>query len=249
MDANFAFTSKRASIVISTEQATSNGSSRCVVLIPVPRYIEPECEQSLRELEVRGYEVRRIRGYSQVDVARCQIATDALADGFDELLWIDSDVGFSPDSVERLRSHGLPFVCGIYPKKARREFACSYAAGTQNLVFGQKGGLTPLEHVGFGFTLTHRCVYDAMIQRLQLPRCNERFGKPLYPFFMPLVRNEGAGHWYLGEDYAFCERARQCGYSVVADTTIRLWHVGHYSYGWEDAGSDKDRYASYSFKI
>jgi hypothetical protein len=215
----------------------------------VSRYIEPECERSLRELEARGYEVRRVLGYSAIDLARCQIATDALADGFDELLWVDSDVQFSADSVERLRSHRMPFVCGIYAKKGRREFACSYPPGTTNLRFGHGGGLTTLDHVGFGFTLTHRSIYETMIEKLLLPRCNERFGKALYPFFMPLVRAEGAGYWYLGEDYSFCERARQCGISIVADTTIRLWHVGHYAFGWEDAGSDKDRFTSYSFRI
>ena len=31
----------------------------------------------------------------------------------DETLWIDSDIGFEPDSVEQLRSHRLPIVCGI----------------------------------------------------------------------------------------------------------------------------------------
>ena len=33
---------------------------------------------------------------------------------------------------------------------------------------------------------------------------------------------------------------------VMADLSIRL---GHYSYSWEDAGSDKDRYALYSYRI
>jgi hypothetical protein len=27
----------------------------------------------------------------------------------------------------------------------------------------------------------------------------------------------------------------------MADTSIRLWHIGEYAYGWEDAGLEKDR--------
>jgi hypothetical protein len=57
------------------------------------------------------------------------------------------------------------------------------------------------------------------------------------------------GHWYLPEDYAFCERARQCGYKIMADTTIRLWHHGSYGYGWEDAGKDKERYETFYFNV
>jgi hypothetical protein len=53
----------------------------------------------------------------------------------------------------------------------------------------------------------------------------------------------------LGEDYAFCERARQCGYKIMADTSIRLWHIGEYAYGWEDAGLEKVRHDSFLFMM
>jgi hypothetical protein len=57
------------------------------------------------------------------------------------------------------------------------------------------------------------------------------------------------GHWYLAEDYAFSERVRQCGYRIMADTTIRLWHVGSHSYGWEDAGVDRERFDTFTLNF
>ena len=30
----------------------------------------------------------------------------------------------------------------------------------------------------------------------------------------------------------------------MADTTIRLWHIGNYEYGWEDAGREVNRFAN-----
>ena len=71
----------------------------------------------------------------------------------------------------------------------------------------------------------------------------------MVPFFLPLCTPDGDGHWYLAEDYAFCKRARDCGFRIFADTTIRLWHVGTYRYGWEDAGNEKVRYPTYNFHI
>ncbi|VTR94317.1 Uncharacterized protein OS=Pirellula staleyi (strain ATCC 27377 / DSM 6068 / ICPB 4128) GN=Psta_1297 PE=4 SV=1 [Gemmata massiliana] len=59
----------------------------CVVLVPVGGAIEPGCEDALRELERRGYPVWRYRGYSAVDAARNQMASDALGAGFAELMW------------------------------------------------------------------------------------------------------------------------------------------------------------------
>lgn len=208
--------------------------SRCVVLVPVGHHIEAACEDALRELERRGYPVRRVRGYAAIDAARNQMASDALGDGFDELIWIDADVVFRPDDVERLRSHGLPLVCGLYAKKNRTEFACHFLPGTGQVTFGSKGRLLEILYCGLGFMHTRRQLYEAIQKRLSLPVCNQRFGRTLVPYFLPMVVPDPTGSWYLSEDYAFCERVRQTGLKVMADTMIRLWHVGSYFYTWED---------------
>ena len=210
--------------------------SACVVLVPVGGPVDPGCEDGLRELERRGHPVWRYRGYSAVDAARNQMASDALAAGFAEFMWIDADVAFDPDDVGTLRAHGRPFTCGVYPKKGPREFACEFLPGTSAVRFGRVGGPVEVRYCGFGFAHTRKDVFVAVHQKLNLPVCNRRFGTPLVPFFQPLVVPEPTGPWSLSEDYAFCERARQCGFQVVADTSVRLWHVGPYRYGWEDAG-------------
>lgn len=43
-----------------------------------------------------------MRGYAAIDQCRNQMATDAFAQGFAETMWIDSDIAFSPDDVDRL---------------------------------------------------------------------------------------------------------------------------------------------------
>jgi hypothetical protein len=53
--------------------------SACVVLVPVGGTLDPACDDALRDLERRGHPVWRVRGYSAVDAARNQLATDALA--------------------------------------------------------------------------------------------------------------------------------------------------------------------------
>src|SRR5579863_1005825 len=106
-------------------QSTSP-SSRCVVLVPVGTTTEPDCERALHELERRGYHVRRAYGFSAIDFGRSALASQALRDGFDELMWIDSDIGFHPDDVEKLRRLSLPISCGLYPKKDRKSFACHF---------------------------------------------------------------------------------------------------------------------------
>jgi hypothetical protein len=218
---------------------------RCVVLVPHLGQIAPPCEQALHELERRGYTVWRVGGYAAIDQGRNQMATDALVEGFEETMWIDADIGFEPDALDLLRAHDEPIVCGIYPQKGRRMLACHVLPGTAQLVFGAGGGLVEIRYAAGGFLLVRRGVYMDIQRRLGLPVCNEHFGRPLIPFFQPMVRPRDEGTWYLADDFAFCERARRCGYRVLADTTIRLWHYGYYPYGWEDAGVEPTRYATF----
>ncbi|MFI6312725.1 hypothetical protein ACIBEK_21690 [Nocardia fusca] len=224
--------------------------SGCVVLVPVGGNIERGCAEGLLELERRGYPVWRVHGFAAIDQGRSQIATDALAQGFDELMWIDSDIRFDPDSVELLRAHDLPLVSGIYPKKGLRELACSLLPETERIHFGQGGGLLEIRYAAGGFLLTRRAVYEKMAEHEGLPVCNRRFGRGTVPYFLPLLLPEDDGeHWYLGEDYAFCERARRSGFDILADTRIRLEHIGSHGYTWEDAGSSRHRYATYTFHV
>lgn len=223
-------------------------SRRCVVLVPYATYIEPVCEAGLRALEARGYEVRRYPSSAAVDRTRCDMATLALRDGFDEIMWIDSDVTFEADAVDRLRGHDLPLVAGLYPKKGVQDFAVHLEPGTAELIVGEGGGLLDVRYVGAGFVLAQRLVFDDVQRHFSLPICNTRFGAPSVPYFLPMVVADGDGYWYLGEDYAFCERARQAGHKIVVDTTIRLGHVGKYTYGWEDAGQAMPRVTGATFK-
>jgi hypothetical protein len=226
----------------------------CVVLVPVATHIEPDCERALLQLEMRGYVVRRAYGHAAIDQARSQMASDALADGFDELMWVDSDIGFDPDAVDRLRAHGLPMVCAIYPKKGQAMLACNLLPGTESVTFGEGGGLLEIGYAATGFLLTRREVYEDVARHGRLPVCNARFGRPMVPYFLPMLVPDGPPgdpqqHWYLGEDFAFSERARLAGHRIMADTTIRLFHIGRYGYSWEEAGAVKPRYARFDFKV
>jgi len=224
-------------------------ASRCVVLVPYLTHIEEGCERGLRELERRGVVVRRYPSTAAVDRTRCEAVTGALRDGFDEVMWIDSDIVFEPDDVSRLRGHGQPITAGVYARKGRRGLAVQLAASTPDLRMGEGGGLHEVRYIGAGFLHTRREVYTDIERTFSLPTCNTAFGAPTVPYFLPMVISDPvAGYWYLGEDFAFCERARQAGHTIFADTAIRLGHIGSYSYGWEDAGQAIPRVTSATFR-
>jgi hypothetical protein len=218
----------------------------CAVLVPAIRYIEPECDEALWELERRGYCVQRVRGCSPIDHARSRLATAALDQGFAETIWIDADTQFDPESVDRLRSHGLPIVAGVYPRRhPGGGLAVSPMPGTRDLVMGDGGSLIEVLYAGTGFLYVRSDVYVGIQQRFDLPLCDEDKPARAVPFFMPMLEHWGSKMSYLAEDYAFSRRARLCGFKIMADTSIRLWHLGMYRYGYEDAGNELPRLATY----
>ena len=141
-------------------------NSRCVILVPAGRHIEPHCQYSLRQLEAEGYPVRRLHGFAQIDVARNRLASEAVAEGFEELMWIDSDIAFEPRSVRRLRSHDLPIVCGLYPKKVEKAWSCQFLPGQRALMLGEGGGLIEILYAAAGFLLVRRSVFLEIQERL-----------------------------------------------------------------------------------
>lgn len=232
--------------VVSSPSAAGNDRARCVILVPVARYVESICDDALRELERRGYPVRRLYGCSAIDLARSRLATEALAEGFEETMWIDADVAFDAAAVDQLRAHALPIVCAVIPRrKTCGGMAVAPISGDRALTFGVGGGLLEVLYGGTAFLHVRREVYTAVQERLSLPICNEWMGVPVVPFFMPMVEKRGGEFSYLAEDYAFSRRARLCGYKIFADTSVRLGHIGDYVYGIEDAFGEIARYRSY----
>jgi hypothetical protein len=227
------------------------GRRQAVVLVPHLDGIDADCEQGLRRLEEAGLTVVRRAGCSAIDVARNEMLSDALHDGFETMLFIDADIGFYPHDVFRLLARPEPAVCGVYAKKGQRSLASHFTEGVTEVLFGpETPGLYPLEFAATGFLRVKASVLRRMIDSLALPLCNTKWGRGVWPFFMPLiVPHDGDKPHYLGEDWAFSHRLREIGVTPLADASVRLWHYGRYGYGWEDAGSDVARYRSYNYRL
>ncbi|MBR2653961.1 MAG: hypothetical protein IKD59_05330 [Lachnospiraceae bacterium] len=150
--------------------------------------------------------------------ARNYLATMAIKNEIDYVLWLDSDMTFPPDLLQRLyedRDKG-DIITGIYYRRVAPYRPVLF----DHLVITDDGGcewtnldeypegLFEIEGCGFG------CVF--MPTNIFMDVAN-KFGN----MFSPIGG--------VGEDLSFCWRARQCGYNIVADSSIQCGHVGHYT--------------------
>jgi hypothetical protein len=166
------------------------------------------------------------------------------------LLFIDADIGFTPDQVFRLIESGADVVAGCYPikrvnwDKAKR----AMAAGRQDLAASSLdyvleidnpdevkvvNGFTRVRYAGTGFLMIRRQVFEKMCAHpeyapLQFLREHSRdalAGSPNRFALFECMIDPAAGT-YLSEDFAFCKRWTDIGGEIWADLDSRLDHVG-----------------------
>ena len=212
--------------------------SKHIVVVPVHRFIDTDTYHCLRGLEDLGLRVDYSKGCSAIDVTRSLLASEALEAGAESILFIDSDMLFDPADAVSLILRPEPIVAGVYAAKklGNGQINVHFPEGTGKIKLGSWADqLYRVNSVGAGFLRIRMSVFRLMIERLKLPRCRiaHSYG---WPFFQPVIVEEEGETRYLAEDYAFCWRCRQVGVPILADTSFRLYHIGEYAYGWEEAG-------------
>lgn len=153
--------------------------------------------------------------------ARNNMARQAVKGGFDRILWLDSDMSFEPDLMERLSARldeGRDFVSALYftrkaPVRPVVYKECGYFEDKDGAVSPvavwyddyPRDTIFEAKAVGFGAVMmTTDCI----------TKVAEQFGLP----FSPMLG--------FGEDLSFCGRASQCGITMWVDSTIKCGHVG-----------------------
>jgi hypothetical protein len=190
-------------------------------------------------------------GDALITRARANLVTLFLDDpAATHLLFIDADIGFTPEQVFRLIESGADVVAGCYPikrvnwEKARR----AMAAGRPNLAASSLdyvleidnpdevkvvNGFTRVRYAGTGFLMIRRQVLEKMCAYpdyapLQFLREHSRdalAGSPnRFALFECMI--DPATGTYLSEDFAFCKRWTDIGGEIWADLDSRLDHVG-----------------------
>lgn len=154
---------------------------------------------------------------SLVHDSRNKIAQTAIDQGYSHLMFVDSDIAFPRDGIQKLLDHNLDIVGGLYyRKKPPHEPTIGVMKG-KRLKIPYKFPKTRLFEVygtGTGFMLIKTEVFKKLT--------------PPYFYFGNL---HGAA---MGEDMYFCHKAQQKGFKVWVDPTIPLRHIGDYEYDEKD---------------
>ena len=162
-------------------------------------------------------------GQSDIYVARNNLVNEYLKTKHDQLVFIDSDIGFTRDNLMDLISTPYPLVSGIYPDKGEGgdPVLVPLDGGKMKRTDMPAQGCTPVKYVPCGFLKIDRSVLQTMIDKKAVAEYGPE-DKPNYQFFNGMVEDR----MLLSEDYSFSLLARNLGIVPVVNFKIRLKHDG-----------------------
>ena len=139
--------------------------------------------------------------------ARERLASFAIQNGYDHVLWLDSDIMFPSTMLMDMTAQGKDIITGVIAARRHPYYPCVYRSEGEKLkpVLDFDGRLTEVDSCGFGAVLMKTEVLERMFDEFKT--C-----------FQPILG--------YGEDLSFCVRAKKLGFKIYADPNINIGHIG-----------------------
>jgi hypothetical protein len=161
---------------------------------------------------------------------------------YDYFVSIDSDLEivnkFSSNNIfTKLVEHDVKFCGGLYALKRDGERICSSVPMDRNRQPEFNSGLKPMLWLSTGCWCLRRDAVQQMIDAypdLTYDGDDNMANKKIYGLYIPMLKtlhlNDKDVKKYLSEDWSFCERWKNLGGQIFADTSIVLRHYGEKSF-------------------
>jgi FkbM family methyltransferase len=199
-------------------------TKKILIAIPTAKYIEPETFKAIYDLDVPdGYETdfQFFFGYN-VDQVRNLIAH--WAQHYDYLFSIDSDIVMPRDTLTKFLKHDKDIVTGMYIQRIPGTHALELYGFNGRIPYEviKNQGLVEIDGCGFGCVLVK----------------SEVFKKVGYPQF---VYHSAIDHKdTISEDTDFCRKARENGFKIFVDTSVKCGHKGTTWFNVEDGPAENE---------
>lgn len=158
-----------------------------------------------------------ISGGALIDNNRNVITKEFLDSPCDILIWIDADISFSWEQMERLLvlATKYPVVCGSY---CSRQDPPKFMVKLGDLELNEDG-VMPIDHVGMGFMAVQRQVFDKIPVEVYADNKDRNLKA-----YHRMVIKDGI---YTGEDVYFLQLCKEHGFQPYVDPGIELGHMGY----------------------
>lgn len=208
---------------------------RTLIAIPCMDMMHTPFVISLTGLRVKGEIKFAYSASSLVYDSRNGLARKAIVEKFDRVLWLDSDMQFSPDLFQRLNEdldEGRDFVSGLYfTRKPPHKPVIFSEAGYKHI--GEQGvkpyATTMHEYPKDSVFEIAAAGFGGLMMNVSLLKdVEERYGLP----FAPIMG--------FGEDLSFCLRVADMGKKMYCDSRVKMGHVGQFVFDEDSCKGETD---------
>ena len=162
---------------------------------------------------------------SLVHRARMEMTATFLKSEHSHMMWLDADIEFKPEDVAQLWNMDADIAVGCYAmKKPDAQWYAAWKDGELIKDLDQFNGPIEVDYAGTGFMMIRRDVIE------KLTEIHGTYEGPhgrVPAIYMTPIHNDGLE----SEDYHFSRIAREAGFKVMMDPSVRLKHIGQYAYG------------------
>lgn len=214
------------------KRIATEGRQRAAMLLCAYRSVNAETMTAIFAVcagnEV-GYRLRVKTGDALISRSRSIIVTAWHRETNDSVcLIIDDDITFSPqdaDHIIELCNNGHDVIVGAYPVHNGGHMACRFMPGVSQYQIGPDQPPMEIVYGGTGFMAIHRRVIDALVA--DMPLCHTDQPWSFFNLFPTMVveNPDAGGHELLSEDWGLCALARQKGFKIWLDATVKLKHA------------------------
>jgi len=206
------------------------------VLTPVARAPTPAFVDSI--IRVIGQHSDELRvdwinavGHANTPRVRNALCHQALKMGADEIVWIDDDIGFTPEAFHALLSHDVDVVAAAPQRRdttGKVKFCAHVAPDHKTLTVENHLGKYPLltGHGATAFMRIKRHVFERLQDKVDWYTHESTGNDKVRAYFDYKIGPcpSGAEKSYNGEDYYFCQLCQDNNIDVWIDTVIPLDH-------------------------
>lgn len=200
------------------------GEIKTMIALPLMDMVHTSFMTSLLNLRRVDKCVCAVAQSSLIYDARNNLAMQAIDGGFDRVLWLDSDMQFGGDLMERLAKHlddGKDLVAGLYVKRTIPTGPVIYSrVDYEQTDTAMKPIVEPYnDYPRDSVFEVQGCGFGAVLMKTEIiKRVTDKFGLPFSPFLG------------LGEDLSFCYRLQRLGIKMYCDSSIKVDHIGQVAF-------------------
>ena len=143
---------------------------------------------------------------------------------YDKLMWIDSDIAWKPEDFIKLYESDKDIISGAYLLATGEVVAYKEQAGQPYTYEEVLKMQEPVEVSGTGFGFI--CIKQGVFEKLS---------RPWFQSTPVTVKSEGEEFTFqmMGEDLSLCYRAKEAGFKIWFDPTVRVMHHKMMRLTWE----------------